>query len=151
MSKKLTYQQVIDYIEYLGYILIDNIYINNSTKLSLKDKEGYFYYTTLNDLKNGYKPRIVHTSNPYSLNNIELFLKLNYTVKYTIISKNYNGNNSKLTLYDNEGYYYISSWASIQLCKNPLKFYIYNPYTIQNIKLWLKLNNKTFELLSNTY
>jgi len=32
-----------------------------------------------------------------------------------------------------------------------IKFSKYNPYTIQNIKLWCKLNNKPFELLSEEY
>ena len=32
-----------------------------------------------------------------------------------------------------------------------IKFSKYNPYTIQNIKLWCKLNNKPFELISDKY
>lgn len=35
--------------------------------------------------------------------------------------------------------------------KIPYKFHKSNPYTIQNINLWCKLNDRPFELISNTY
>lgn len=86
--EKLSYKFVYDYIKQRGYELLDIIYKNNSTKLTLRDKDGYYYYIHFNSFKN---------------------------------------------------------------CKNPDKFEKRNPYTVQNIKLWCKLNNKQFELISDTY
>lgn len=69
---------------------------------------------------------------------------------YILIKKVTNNGKSKYVINDVEGYYYfvdITSIKEYKLCK----FHISNPYTIHNIKLWLKLNNKPFELLSDKY
>jgi len=87
--KKYNYKEVKDYIESLGYKLLDSIYICGTNKLTLIDSEGYYLSTTYYNI---------------------------------FLSK-----------------------------RTPMKFIKYNPYTIQNIKLWLELNNKQFELLSNEY
>lgn len=42
-NKKYTYEEVKEYIESLGYILLSDIYINSNAKLIFKDKEGYYY------------------------------------------------------------------------------------------------------------
>jgi len=70
---------------------------------------------------------------------------------YELISKKYVNNRQKLILKDIEGYYYISTLDSLKRNVNPNKFGKSNPYTIQNIKLWCKLNNKSFELISDVY
>jgi len=69
---------------------------------------------------------------------------------YELISKKYINSNYKLIIKDNIGYYYFIYLYSLQN-HMPNKFDKSNPYTIQNIKLWCKLNNKSFELLSDTY
>ena len=58
---------------------------------------------------------------------------------------------TKFIFKDSEGYYYFNSLHKINLSSIQLRFFISNPYTIYNIKLWCKLNNKPFELLSETY
>ena len=61
-------------------------------------------------------------------------------------------NGKKLILIDYEGYkYYINNYYRFILHSNPEKFHKSNPYTIENIKLWCKLNNKLFNLLSEIY
>jgi len=70
---------------------------------------------------------------------------------YKLISKEYINNKQRLILCDNEGYYYLSRLDNLLSLKIPDKYSKYNPYTIQNIKLWCKLNNKPFELLSKEY
>ncbi len=91
-NKKYTYGEVKEYIESLGYILLSDIYINSNTKLIFKDKEGYYYTSNLNNLKNSKFPWLVHTSNPYSLQNIKLWLKLN-NKPYILVTDNYDKNN----------------------------------------------------------
>jgi len=68
---------------------------------------------------------------------------------YELLSE-YVRNNDKLTVKDKEGYYY-SSFSNLRCNKKPNKFIKSNPYTIQNIKLWCKINNRSFKLVSNTY
>ena len=71
---------------------------------------------------------------------------------YKLISKKYENNNQQLVFCDNDGYVLSQRFVSFKN-KNakPMKFHKSNPYTIQNIKLWCKLNNKSFELLSDNY
>jgi len=73
------------------------------------------------------------------------------SLNYKLISKEYKNNRTKLILKDNEEYYLVITYSNLLTGYIPSKFHINNPYTIQNIKLWLKLNNKNFELLSEKY
>ena len=49
-NKKYTHKEVKIYVNSLGYELISKEYINNKHKLILKDKIGYYYFSTLNSL-----------------------------------------------------------------------------------------------------
>lgn len=69
---------------------------------------------------------------------------------YKLISEEYKNNSTKLIICDKQGYYYLASQDMI-MRRTPRKFQKSNPYTIQNIKLWCKLNNKSFELLSDIF
>lgn len=74
-----------------------------------------------------------------------------------IIEGEYTGKNVKMPMMDNDGYKYSLSYAyvtsSIKNRKSPpRKFHVNNPYTIDNIKHYMKLNNIThLELLSTEY
>jgi len=70
-----------------------------------------------------------------------------------LISAEYLGADKFLIYKDKEGYYYYNILSSFLRNKNnsTSRFHKSNPYTIQNIKLWCKLNNKSFKLLSNEY
>ncbi len=70
---------------------------------------------------------------------------------FELISQEYNGANYPIIIKDKEGYYGRSLINSIIKCSNFKRFHKSNPYTIQNIKLWIKLNNKPFELISDKY
>jgi len=84
-----------------------------------------------------------------SYDEVKLFVE---GLGYVLISETYTGTHNKLILKDFEGYYYSISYHSLKDNKSyPSKFHNSNPYTVQNIKLWLKLNNKSFNLISDTY
>lgn len=71
---------------------------------------------------------------------------------YTLISEFFISVLKKIIIKDKEGYYYITTLDSfIRAGKNPARYHKSSPYTIQNIKLWCKLENKPFELLSDKY
>lgn len=70
---------------------------------------------------------------------------------FTLVTKIYLGCNQKLIVKDGLGFLYLTILSNIRKSKTLEKFNTCNPYTIQNIKLWCKLNNKLFELISDTY
>lgn len=74
-----------------------------------------------------------------------ILLKLNLQ----LIDDKYINCKQKITVKDQDGYLYLSTFADIQVGRN--KISKYNPYTIQNIFLWCKLNNKQFQLISTSY
>lgn len=60
--------------------------------------------------------------------------------------------NSLINIKDSNGYCYLSKYNYVIHTKGILsKFYMTNPYSLQNIRLWCKSNNKPFELLSDIY
>jgi len=83
--------------------------------------------------------------------------KIKYSLEETQYIVNKYGYNlisiedNKLNLIDNEGYEYLINIYTFIHKHNPEKFHKTNPYTIQNIKLWCKSNNKLFELISDIY
>jgi len=70
---------------------------------------------------------------------------------YELINEEYIGIFSNLVLIDTVGYFYFTNYHNLKYGSIPERFVKGNPYTIQNIKLWCKLNNKSYKLLSDTY
>lgn len=65
---------------------------------------------------------------------------------FYLLSDSYRGDKDKFTMKDKEGYLYYTSYGQIRYF-SPSKFYFRNPYTEHNIKLWIKINMRPFELL----
>jgi len=102
----------------------------------------------LHDLQNG-EPQRFHKSNTYTIQNIKLWLVLqNFLLE--LVSETYENNHTDLTFKDEDGYLYSQNLNNIQQ-KKLSKFHISNIYTIENIKLWCILNNKSYKLLSDIY
>lgn len=72
-------------------LLIDDIYINNSTKMVCEDKDGYKGKISLHQLLSGNKFCRFHKSNPFSIYNLNLFLE-KQGCKTRIIDSEYRGN-----------------------------------------------------------
>lgn len=140
------YELVKKYVESLGYILISDTYKNCNIHLILTDKFKYIYSISLSNLLQGNIPPKFHTANPYTLQNIKIWSNLN-NQPFELISEIYNGNNKHLLFQDKYGYIYSISLQNLLKYKTPDKFNISNPYTIQNINLWSRLNDKLFELV----
>lgn len=69
---------------------------------------------------------------------------------YTVLSE-VDSTREKVELKDNDGYKYRVSVASVLKGHRPLRFSIYNIYTIDNINLYLKTKNSKFILESTEY
>lgn len=70
---------------------------------------------------------------------------------FSLIEGSYLGVSKKATCVDELGYKYVISLHKLRQGRNPNAFDIRNPYTIENIKLWLSYNNKDLELISTEY
>ena len=58
----------------------------------------------------------------------------------------------RIPVYDEQGYYYEISWYDFKDGKNPLMFHHRNPYTIQNINNFFRIElNDEFECISEKY
>ena len=94
--------------------------------------------------------RLFPKNSKYTLENIrEKFIKKGYIPLF----ENYKNAYTKLLGMTKEGYkfYANSCLKNFEDNHKPSIFYVHNPYTIENIKLWLKLNNKPYELLSTEF
>lgn len=96
MSKKLSYEEVKEFIESLGYELISEEYIDNREKLTLKDNANYYYSISSNNLKHDHIPRKFDAKNPYTLANIQNWCVINLK-EIKLISKKYVNANAFLT------------------------------------------------------
>jgi len=149
MGKRLSYEEVVNYVEKLEYILISD-YKGVHEKIILKDKLGYFYEITIAGLRQGHKPEKFSKSNSFSLDNIKLFLILN-KIDLEYVSGEYINYHSYLTFRDKEGYYYYNKFQIIIKYEEKSKFEKSNPYVLRNIDLWCTINKKPFRLISTEY
>jgi hypothetical protein len=95
MAIKYKYEEIKNKIYDLGYELISKEYNGFSDKLILKDKDGFLYISTITKIFNKHGLKKFHTSNPNTINNIRLWLKLNKK-PFVLISENYINMNDKL-------------------------------------------------------
>jgi len=115
MSKKRTYQEVKEFVGNLGYELITKEYKDTKQKLTLKDKNEYYYFVSFNNLKSGQNSHFVGKANPYTIQNIKLWCKLN-NKPFELISNTYINNSKKLKwkcLKEDCGEEFEASWNSI--------------------------------------
>jgi len=145
--KKLNYDDVKQIIYDNGYILLEKEYKNDSTKMLIEDIEGYKYFSNLQKIKNG-KPRRFISSNPYTMFNISHYMKL-HNIHLMVIDGQYLNERTKMTWIDDNGYKYYGSFSDA--IKGMRFVSSINKYSIENIKRFIQLNNKTDTLLSTRY
>ena len=81
----------------------------------------------------------------------EVYAKIE-SLGYIILERNYKNATSYIHIKDNEGYKYRTTYDNLINAKStPNKFRKENPYTIENIKNYIKINKLNVELLSTTY
>ncbi|GEM_PF-2031133 len=103
------------YVESLGYILITDDIGRKDQWFTIKDEIGYYYVTTINQLKRGCKPQRFQNNNPYTIQNIKLWCLLN-NKSFKLISEIYDGNKIKLEwqcLKESCGEFFESTWNQI--------------------------------------
>lgn len=136
----------------IGYELLSDKYINNTSKLQFKCCNNHIFDVSWSQFYNtGSRCPICNIENrKYIKNNFKNIKDDLYKeYGYKIISGEYKDRKSMFDIIDDYGYKYYATIESIKI--GIKKISSKNPYSIDNIKLWLKLNNKPFILLSDTY
>jgi len=116
-KKRHEFSYVKESVERLGYTLLDKVYTNINTKISLIDNEGYYYYVIFSSIKNNFVPNKFHKSNIYTKRNIKLWLLINNKPFKLIETQEYKSNSDKLKwqcLKENCGGIFESSWNAIK-------------------------------------
>ena len=114
-KRKYTYEDIEGIYNNLGYELIDEIHANYYSKYTIKDNDGFYYLNVLDNLLMGKIPSKFHGLNPYTIQNIKLWLKLNKK-PFILLSKIYKNNSDNLLfkcLKDNCGEEFDSNWNHI--------------------------------------
>ena len=111
MAKKITYEEVSKVYEEKGYELISE-YKGNNKPLFVKDKEGYICSSSYSSFKNGAEPNKFHTHNPYTVQNLKLWIKTNIE-GYELLSTKYTKAKDKLKLKCDKGHEFEMSWDKI--------------------------------------
>ena len=95
-------------------IVNDNITSLKQTFVCI-DKDGYYLYPSLANLRRGIKIRRFAVSNPNTVENIKHWLNIN-NKSFKLVSKEYNGNSKKLTLMCNiHKKEFYTNWNGIYL------------------------------------
>lgn len=113
MPEKLKYEEVKRIVEEHGYILLQDNYINNRTKLLVGNDFGYKSLTTLDGIRSNKAITWVYKTNPYSIENIQKFLD-NKQEGTIILEKQYKHQRQKLKLKCICGNIYYKTWEDLQ-------------------------------------
>ncbi|EQB4340949.1 TPA: hypothetical protein ACXDAZ_002547 [Clostridium botulinum] len=138
-----------------AYIPLFDDYHKNNEKLLCKTKEGYLIETTVNNLKSGSKPKIFHKKNPYTINNIKIWLKLN-NKPYELLSNKYTDSHVKLKWSCSKHGVFFSSWNNILTGYHCAKCGYENTknkrtLSFEQLKNIVKSKNPNIDILSEKY
>ena len=97
-----------------GYELISKEYNNPKQKLILKDEYGYKYSLTISQLFKNNNYRKVGKQNPFSIENIQLWINLNKVGYEILYSNTFLGTHKKLDFKCNNGHDFQMAWADFQ-------------------------------------
>lgn len=151
MPKKLTYQEVKEYIESFDYKLLSDEYIDNKTKLKMICPCGHEWECNFRNFKTGrrcrtcsYELRAKNQTLSYECvkEYIEMF-------DYKLLSKEYKNNHTKLLIQCNEGHKFemdFSSFKQGERCPKCKGVYRYNYDEVKEY-----YNKFGYELISNEY
>ena len=119
MGNKYTIEEIKKMIEHNGYSVIGNI-VNMKTKVKCLNSEGYYVMISPTGLKKrGDTPNIVSMHNPFSIDNINIWINKN-KLTCKLISNTFNNSKDKLEWECECGNHYWASWNDV---KNDYKQY----------------------------
>lgn len=130
--------------------IIEGEYKNRDSELTIKDKNGYKAIIKIGALMKGTNPSYFRKINPYTIDNIKLWCKLNnYPHEY--ISGEYESRTSKLIFNCEQHGKFEIDWEHLQRLRGCPKCAGNIKYTLDDIKLKTKEINPFIEILSTEY
>jgi hypothetical protein len=140
-----------------GYILLDQ-YKNARTKMELVDQDGYKYLASYGAFDYRRKKNIqlsrFGNGNPFSLDNVSLFLSKYFPNVHLEKDQKWIGVNKNLNFYDDDGYKYNISFSNIQsgYKRGSIleRFGKSNCYAKYNINIYLNNKNSRYQLFDDT-
>ena len=110
-KRKLTYEEVKEYIESFGYKLLSKEYISSSEKLKIKCPQGHIYDVKFNNFKNGNRCPECQRIYRYTFDDIKEIVE---NKGYKLLSKEYVNNNTKLSFLCPNGHEYETIFSCFQ-------------------------------------
>lgn len=153
-QKRFSMDEIREIVENAGCELLSTEYINNSQKLDIRCKCGNIYHPNFNSFKSKkmYQCPTCSTLERSSKRKYsQTFIEQQFAIKGYKVLSDYVKNNVKLELVDGVGYKYLFAYSRFLGGGLPDKFAKHNPHTIENIKLYLKLENKKFLYVSGEF
>lgn len=148
---KHTFEHVKNVFEERGYTLLSTEYNSYKDKLDFMDGEGYIYRMGFTIFRTSErKLHKFHTNNIHTLHNLKLWMTKN-NMNIEILTTEYKRNSQKLLLKTKEGCLAYSTLDKLTQGNTPYIFDKRNEHTIHNIKIWVKNNSPTIELISDVY
>jgi hypothetical protein len=157
-KRRLDYDYVHQVIEEWGYTLLDDTYMGNKAYMNICDKTGYKYYIPFGDFGKGIKHNNVSFAkfgkgNPYTIDNIQLYLKNSASDFYLCDGQVWDTGKTKMVFIDALGYKYSLKFHilknEIDMGSKPRKYDVGNIYTLYNMNLWIEKHNFSFKLIDN--
>ena len=158
MSNKLTYEYVKEYIEFFGYKLISDIYINAHSSLKVKCDQGHIYEVTFNNFKSGKRCPECSKYNGANARRLPLSkvkddIEKNGNLK--LLSKEYKNNSSPLLIKCNKGHTFTISYSALQqnhmTCPECTKQKIKESLAFSYTEVKIYIESFGYKLLSTSY
>jgi hypothetical protein len=148
---KYTFDEVKNFIESNSSCkLLSTEYIDAKHELELLCSCGDRFFSTFTNFNSTGKrecSECVRKRKSFTLDEVRTQIKSH---GFEWVEEEYINSDMLLTIRDNFGYLYLTTLHRLRDFK-PRAFHVSNIYTIHNIKLWCRLNNKNFELISTEY
>lgn len=117
------------------YKWLEGEYISCNSKILIETEEGYKAFLLLSTFMNGDKlPKLFHNKNPYTIENINLYLKLNHNGKYIVISKEYHGNSENLKVICSNHGEFQAPWKYLRKGQGCEKCANNKPFTMEEVR-----------------
>jgi hypothetical protein len=107
-NQKLTYEYVKSYLQNEGYEILQDYFINTSTKIKIKCSNGHEYFVKFNTFKNGNRCGECCGNQKYTIEEVSLYMD---SLGFKLLSKKYINNKEKLFIQCPEGHIFESTFT----------------------------------------
>jgi len=151
MPKKLSYDDVKDYINSYGYNLISKEYNNNNTKLSIQCPDNHIFKMTYANFKQGRRCSYCHGNKKHTYTQVKDYIE---SRGYKLLSKEYKNANTKLKLQCPEEHTFEMTYGNFysnHRCPecSKKKYGQYHKLSYDEVKEYIESYN--YKLLSTKY